>query len=310
MSIDVSAICNAVDPVQLAATVWLPPSQTLSEPPVIVFALPGGGYAKGYFDIKLPGHLDYSQAENYVSRGFIFIALDHLGVGASSLPAPATITFESLAATYNSAVRILSDKIRSGALHPDFAAIDRFAKIGIGHSMGGCVSILAQGRYASFDAIASLGYSVINVRIPHANAQSSLPEDVGDWTFPFHWEDVPPDIREADLRGGFPERITTPPWGSRTMPPCVMRMAEPGAVAKEAAAVSVPVFIGVGERDICPNPRAEPATYASTGDISLRIFPRMAHMHNFASTRRMLWHELAEWIDRVAVRALASPHFL
>ena len=32
-------------------------------------------------------------------------------------------------------------------------------------------------------------------------------------------------------------------------------------VAEEAAAVDVPVFIGVGERDVCPDPWAEPASY-------------------------------------------------
>jgi alpha-beta hydrolase superfamily lysophospholipase len=72
-------------------------------------------------------------------------------------------------------------------------------------------------------------------------------------------------------------------------------MMTPGAVSSEAAAISVPVLIGCGERDTVPDPRAEPAAYRGATDIALAVIPRMAHMHNFAHTRAALWDAIAHF---------------
>jgi hypothetical protein len=29
------------------------------------------------------------------------------------------------------------------------------------------------------------------------------------------------------------------------------------------------------------------------------VVPRMAHMHNFASTRRLLWERSMDWVDAI-----------
>ncbi|WP_071059635.1 hypothetical protein [Parafrankia soli] len=55
--------------------------------PVLV-GLPGGGYARRYFDLPEPG---YSQAEHHVHRGAVVVMVDHLGVGESSVP-PTEVT--------------------------------------------------------------------------------------------------------------------------------------------------------------------------------------------------------------------------
>jgi pimeloyl-ACP methyl ester carboxylesterase len=84
---------------------------------------------------------------------------------------------------------------------------------------------------------------------------------------------------------------------------------EPGTVAAEAAAIRCPVLIANGERDVCPDPRAEPAAYASSPDITTYVLPNAAHMHNFASTRALLWARLDEWARTVAAtkRRSANP---
>ena len=71
-------------------------------------------------------------------------------------------------------------------------------------------------------------------------------------------------------------------------------------MAAEAAAVTVPVFVGVGERDVCPAPLAEPGAYRRSRDVSVFIVPRMAHMHNFACTREVLWNRLVSWSRMIA----------
>jgi alpha-beta hydrolase superfamily lysophospholipase len=74
-------------------------------------------------------------------------------------------------------------------------------------------------------------------------------------------------------------------------------------MSPEAGMIDVPVLIAAGERDITADPRAEPTAYPSSSDITVAIFPRMAHMHNFATTRTQLWDRLCAWVDGInAVR--------
>ena len=77
-------------------------------------------------------------------------------------------------------------------------------------------------------------------------------------------------------------------------------MLSPGVVTTEAAQIDVPVLIAAGERDVIPEPRAEPAAYRSSPDVTVTIVPQMSHMHNFASTRQQLWDRLAHWAGGVA----------
>lgn len=80
-------------------------------------------------------------------------------------------------------------------------------------------------------------------------------------------------------------------------------MMTPGAVADEAAAVDVPVLVACGERDVVPDPAAEPTAYRSSPDVQVDVVPRMAHMHNFAHTREQLWAAVESLARRVTTRA-------
>ncbi|EEA01846.1 conserved hypothetical protein [Burkholderia sp. H160] len=119
----------------------------------------------------------------------------------------------------------------------------------------------------------------------------------------FHWDDVPEDIQKADLSRFEPasERSECPPYGSTTFPDDMAQMAVcPGAVAPEAAAVRVPVLCALGERDVIGDPRGEQRAFLSTTSFDLYICPRMGHMHNFASTRELLWQRIQNWAEWVA----------
>jgi hypothetical protein len=72
-------------------------------------------------------------------------------------------------------------------------------------------------------------------------------------------------------------------------------MMTPGAVSKEAAVIDVPVLVGSGERDVVPDPWAEPTAYRGSPAVCLSVIPRMAHMHNFAHTRAVLWDAVAHF---------------
>lgn len=308
---------------QIAATLFMPPPSAMAASPTVIFGVPGGGYSKGYFDLEFAGHEGYSEARHHCSRGIIFVACDPVGVGASSLPDPVSIDFDLLGDSYDAAVREICKKLRAGSLIPDRGPIESLTRIGIGQSMGGIVTILAQGRRSTFDGIGILGASAIHTVLPqrdaHARAASIAghvqprgsavdidsvarsSRSIADFVYPFHFEDVPQDVLQADIGGGYPlRRPPVPPFGSATIPPCAVTMMAPGCVAPEAAAVTAPVFVGVGERDVCPEPRAEPQAYASSTDVSVYVVPRMAHMHNFASTRRLLWDRVEHWAKGIA----------
>ncbi|HEX7857045.1 MAG TPA: hypothetical protein VF503_25470 [Sphingobium sp.] len=131
------------------------------------------------------------------------------------------------------------------------------------------------------------------------------------WGF-FH-DDVPAEVVEANLShfdalmfandsgGQVPEDSAA--WRTMsTLMQVTQASMTPGAVAAEAAAVTVPILCAMGERDIVPDPAGEPRAFKSATSIDIFICPRMGHMHNFASTRELLWQRIESFGTWCAVR--------
>lgn len=125
------------------------------------------------------------------------------------------------------------------------------------------------------------------------------------WSF-FH-DDVPVDVVRANLShfdeimvagengGGEPEDSIGEGAAWRTMSTLMLvtqAAMTPGAVAPEAAAITVPVLCAMGERDIVPDPAGEMRAFRSATSVDVFICPRMGHMHNFAGTRELLWRRI------------------
>jgi hypothetical protein len=115
-----------------------------------------------------------------------------------------------------------------------------------------------------------------------------------DKRFAFHWEDVPEAYAGAE--GG---ALASAYWLSATTPNAGGGLV-PGHLSSKAATLTVPVLVGMGERDVCQDPLREVAAYMSSRDVSYFVVPRMAHMHNFAGTRTMMWKRLSAFIAQVA----------
>jgi pimeloyl-ACP methyl ester carboxylesterase len=111
---------------------------------------------------------------------------------------------------------------------------------------------------------------------------------------------VPREVVERDMVDYPARQGYLPEWGSATIPACSMSLLSPGVVAPEAAVIGVPVLVAMGERDVSASPRDEPRAYPHSPDITLVVVPRMAHMHNMASTRVQLWRRLHSWGEGVA----------
>ena len=166
LRIDVSSVVALPTPLEVALTIYLPEPARLCSPPMVMAAFPGGGYSRGYFDMHFSGHAQYSQAEHHTAAGLIFIAGDHLGVGDSSIPDFAKLSIEMIAAANDFAVREVIRRLEAGTLASGFPAVQGATKIGIGQSMGGCITIVMQGNHRTYDAIAPLGYSAIHTVLP------------------------------------------------------------------------------------------------------------------------------------------------
>lgn len=51
----------------------------------------------------------------------------------------------------------------------------------------------------------------------------------------------------------------------------------PGAIAPGAAAINVPVFIGMSERDVCPQSLSDPQAYERFGHYGTRVSGHVPH---------------------------------
>ena len=168
LQVDVTEAVDLGQPAQVALTVTAPDDP--SPNPIVCFAKPGAGYSRGYFttDLPGPGHGIGSQAEWHAARGWIVVAVDHLGVGGSSQHEPEALTFTRVVEASEAAETDLRQKLAAGTLMEGLGPVEHPVTIGIGQSMGGSLTILQQGRHHSYDGIGVLGYSPLRTLPPTA----------------------------------------------------------------------------------------------------------------------------------------------
>jgi pimeloyl-ACP methyl ester carboxylesterase len=311
------------EPVAVAATIFLP--ETVAPGGPVLFLVPGAGYSRGYFDIRPDGFSGYSQADYHTAKGMVVVAMDHLGVGESSLPAddqlifplgeaggprfgrPSPLTMQVMGAACDASVRAVLAGLREGRLAEGLGPLKLGAAIGVGQSMGGFVVVMAQANHDTFDGVGAFGSSFTQTRlarrpgarypvrnVPPAQLLAAGAGDA-DMQAAFHWPDEPAALVEADMSPN-----SDAPWRSRAVPKAASELMLPGVLGRETAAVRSPVFLGYGEEDVTPEPLYDVAAFRSTCDIRLAIIPGMAHMHNFAAPRAELWRRLDGFVREVA----------
>lgn len=336
--VDVTEAVGLGHDAHTVATVHLP--DQICDPPVICFGFPGGGYGRKYYSFDMPGASGGGQAGFHTSRGWVFVSCDHLGVGDSTVPEGNVQTMEMSALANKATVEAVLAQLRSGSLADSLGDLDSATLLALGQSMGGCFTIVLEGQHHVFDGVGILGYSGIHTVVPSrpgspaigwpwivrsssldaptvtnaaaiaaaSGARVSGEEDLlaaaarGEhpFAYSFHYDDVPADVVEADLYAGADDQHPLLEWRSATAPPCAILGVSPGIVAAEAAAITVPVLMAFGERDVSQDPWMEPKAFKSSRDITVFVCERMAHMHNFASTREKFWTRIHSWGSGVA----------
>jgi alpha-beta hydrolase superfamily lysophospholipase len=333
LRLDVTDAVDLGEPAHVAVTVHLPDPSSLPDRPAACFAKPGGGYARAYFTLDLPGPARGAQAEWHAARGWVFVSMDHLGVGQSSQHGDAVLDFTAVAAANQAAETQVLARLADGSLADGFPAVADPLRLGIGQSMGGCLTIIQQGRFHCYDGVGVLGFSAIHTNPPSPPGRPPfvapwIPRDLFDrepWTAvnapqlaeavpeqvssqdswaPMAWGFRYDDVDEAVVRADMVRDVEVPAWASATRPsPTAIACLAPGAVAPEAAAIRSPVLVAMGERDVVADPKGESRAYQSASSVDLFICPRMGHMHNFASTRELFWERIETWSDWVRCAA-------
>ena len=271
----------------------------------LVYCIAGGGCSTGYFDLQVPGEPNYSMADYLVEAGFIVTALDHPGVGAAD---PVADTYEltptRLAASHDLAWRELHARLtKERGLDP--------RTVGLGHSMGGLIAAVAQGRHRTFDALVCLGAS--GVGLPEVLTEEELavtgpsleaiePRIVAlarerfrpHSTIPrrqpargtFFAADVPASVRKAFADQAVPLLFTS---GLTSM--------IPRSVAAERATVEVPTFLAYGDDDLTSDFEQSVADFRGAPSVDLFVLAASGHCHNQASSRQVLWARIVDWIN-------------
>jgi len=153
----------------------------------------------------------------------------------------------------------------------------------------------------TYDLIAVLGYTAIDVHVHVNGALVNADPGPMDDTEPDYWM-----LDRATVHATFHWDVSSEVLAYDDSicvgVPNILRMQAmiTGIVSEDAGRIEVPVFICLGERDISPDPHAEPSYYKRSTDVTLHILPRSGHCHHFASTRNMMWHRVDGWIKSVA----------
>lgn len=312
LSFDVTEVVGTAEPLSQAAWLFLPDDPARAH--AVLLCLAGGTYDKRYWHLDVPGHPGYSFAEHLAAQGYLIVALDHLGVGGSSDPRRSGNLGLRLLATGDAAVAAqLKAKLQDGALAHGLPPLD-LPLIGVGHSMGSCLTTMVAAQDKPYDAVALLGYGVqvtnvhdeindaedLESRMTQseaifrqlngvAAAETSCVVPRGQLRQLFYAPDVPDQVIATDDAAE-----------SRVPVRAASEVITPGYVAQFAGAVDVPVFLALGAHvDVSPDPQAELTNYRASRDVTLYLVEGSAHCHNFATNRAALWNRIAAWIPSV-----------
>jgi alpha-beta hydrolase superfamily lysophospholipase len=294
---------------RLTQTAWLfTPAEA---PKAALLCLAGGTYDKHYWHLEVPGHPGYSFAEHLAANGYLVVALDHLGVGGSSDPQHSGELGVELLARGDAAVAAqVTARLRDGTLAPGVPP-QELPLVGVGHSMGACLTTVVQSQARPYDAVVLLGYGVqiVNAYDENNNADD-LAERVARSVAIFRqMNGVAPEetscvvprsgLRQLLPAHGVREEVVAADdaVASRVPVRAVSEVITPGFAATSATEIEVPVFLGFGAvHDISPDPYAEPGNYRASRDVTLYVVSGSGHCHNLTGDRAALWDRIAAWI--------------
>ena len=300
----------------LAVEIYIPTAMAIH--PVVYFCMPGSGMNKAYYNLNVEGDTSYSFAEYMAERGGITVAIDHLGVGESSRPRDGfALTPDVMVEAGATLVEQIKTALQQGTLSAALAPLPELSCVGVGHSMGGMLTILQQAKLRSYDAVAILGYgmngrpdALTDDERPYIDDGVGLRANIVRLT---QLRGVEPYFkldtrgRAGGLYGGRPDRraLNALAVVSNDMLAVMSFFAMiPGSARQECAQLDVPVLLAVGDSDITGPAHLIPAGFSGSNDVTLVVLPETGHTHFIFPTCARLYQRIENWARGVASHTL------
>ena len=245
---------------------------------------------------------NFSMARHLRDRGFVVVTVDPPAVGESDAPDDG----------YTLTPDVVAD-VNAFAIDHVLTRWPDALPIGVGHSAGALLTVVQQAASSNVRRARTARFRRWRPSPVRVRARS--------------WKREPmPTTSGGDRRTDPPERFGRPlPRGSTAtsefllggMPvpePVLDALGSvrsgllavvgltsmiPGSVAREMAAVDVPVFLGLGEHDIAGDPQSIPACFTGSPEVTVYVLPDAGHNHNVAPDREVLWDRFASWAGQV-----------
>lgn len=298
--LDVSAAVAGDEALEVAGTLVAPGDRA---PKALLLCLPGGYLSRHYFDLGLDGDHRYSYAEHMAGQGYACLALDHLGIGDSSRPRDGwVLRAETVAHANQLALDAALARWRE-------EGGDALPTIGVGHSMGSCLSVVQQAEHAPHRALVLFSFTTLGLR-PFlqgreaefaddaegiaANIQVLAQERFGD-AYPADGPEAETPAFSAGTAGADGERALANAAAGLLPIPGLLSMI-PGGYRPWAEQVRCPAFVAVGDHDLHPAQRA-PASLPNAPEVVAYTLEDCWHCHTVANTREKLFTRIARWID-------------
>jgi alpha-beta hydrolase superfamily lysophospholipase len=301
----------------VVADLFAPDPRRLAWPAIVLWCLPGGGMSRRYFDLDVdPEHGNYSMARHLAGRGFVVVTIDHAGIGESSRPHDGySLTPHVLADVNASAMRVVTEGLRTGTVTEGLPPLARFTSIGVGHSAGAGITVHQQARHRTHAALALLGYhgrglpSHLNDdERSYAGDPDGVRRDLALLVRARFGDPLPMMARGSSrllVAAPMPEPVHSALVAARTNLLALAGLSSmiPGSATPELGAVDVPVFLGLGSLDLTDDIHGVPAQFPASSDVSLFVLEGSGHNHNVAANREQLWDRLARWARSIPLPA-------
>lgn len=261
----------------------------------LLFCLPGGGASKDYFDLAP----NYSFARRMSAAGYDVITMDHPGTATNTLPANHPFFSPRQAADYIAAA---IPQFR------DTLNLSSHSMIGVGHSMGGMITVLIQARHGLFSSIALFGSSAGGLEWGLDDHEKTYIDDE---------EKFSKDMEALTLRKfktAFPPSMGGPSGKSITFggenDSVTQRLRETtcnlyaaggmmsmtrGSFKTEVLAINVPMFFAFGDHDIGIAPKEAPKDFINAPSHELLILENTGHNSFAFSSLANLCEQFQHW---------------
>jgi pimeloyl-ACP methyl ester carboxylesterase len=289
VSIEVGRTRSGAD-MRLAIDIVIP--DLLAMHPKLLLCLPGGGVNRHYFDMHDGQDNRFSFTQAMVGAGHVVAMVDPPGVGDSmTIEDPFDLTVTAQLPLLDHAIGIIRQEL-----------VGVLPAVGVGHSAGAMLTAALQAGHRCYDALALFCFGPAG--LPQHLPQEWLSAVAADRTAAYeaipdfakaHFKRASFETRGRDSNGAAGRALLA--VRSPTLAAIAMQAMTPGNVAAELAAIDVPVFTALGERDMLGPPHLLGQAFESCSDFTQIVVAGAGHNVFLSAKSQELFGRFAKWLD-------------